>query len=110
MRFSCSPLAPRVTGKLRCGFTLIELLVVIAIIAILAALLLPALSSAKSKANRIVCVNHLREMGIALHLYVDDYGAYPYRWASFPGSNTFLHDDFGYHGEFHWWFNALEPY
>src|SRR5262245_14494150 len=58
------------------GFTLIELLVVIAIISVLASLMFPALAMAKEKARTISCVNNLRQMGIAHHLYANDFNDY----------------------------------
>ncbi len=72
---------------------------VIAIIAILAGLLLPALSRAKAEARRIQCVNNLKQMGVGLQLYLDEFHAYPPWILQPPGTmyNTF-------------WMTALQPY
>jgi prepilin-type N-terminal cleavage/methylation domain-containing protein/prepilin-type processing-associated H-X9-DG protein len=62
------------------GFTLVELLVVIGIIAILMSMLMPAMSRAKQKANRISCVNNLRQLDMAAMMYAPDFdGEYPRR-------------------------------
>jgi len=63
--------------KPRRGFTLIELLVVIAIIAILIALLLPAVQAAREAARRTECRNNLKQIGLALHNYLDTHGTFP---------------------------------
>lgn len=83
--------------RYRCAFTLIELLVVIGIIAILIAILLPALQMARVSAQRITSASNMRQLGIALHMYQDDYDGY------YPSAAHGQPEDFS-------WIFTLAPY
>ncbi len=85
------------------AFSLVEVLVVLAILAILAALLLPVLSSARERGRRTACLSNLKQIGLGLQMYIEDFDGYYPNTAfgpSAPGT---------YNGEYRW-MNALDPY
>jgi len=81
----------RIDGRLSLAFTLIEILVVLAIISILAALLLPALSSAKAKGRQVGCVNNLKQLGLGFQMYAaDNEGRLPENTPAGRGNNPWV--------------------
>src|SRR2546429_6669246 len=79
------------------GFTLIELLVVIAIIAILAALLFPVFAQARAKARQTTCVSNLKQVGLAINMYLSDYDE------TFPWSTSGSQSGWT-------WYQSIDPY
>ena len=93
------------------GFTLIELLVVIAIIAILAAILFPVFARAREKARQTSCLSNIKQMGLAVIQYVQDYDeCYPFGYRGTGGEFSPVMNATRAAGAWVAWFDAIYPY
>ncbi len=82
---------PKAFRRIVCGFTLIELLVVISIIALMVAILLPALASARGAARQSACLSNLRQIGLGLQGYYNDFQNYIVPADVVPNGGNFAH-------------------
>jgi prepilin-type N-terminal cleavage/methylation domain-containing protein/prepilin-type processing-associated H-X9-DG protein len=92
------------------GFTLIELLVVIAIIAILAAILFPVFAKARETARRTACLSNVKQIGLALLMYADDYDEYLPPWGNVPVNGGKLSEFCFYTDGVLCWADLILPY
>src|SRR5436190_4127132 len=101
------------------AFTLIELLVVIAIIAILAAILFPVFAQAREKARQATCISNLKQISMAMIMYVNDYDEKFPAMSPFTGTGNCAHDPMGGRGstkcnndafvQFYGWALMIQP-
>jgi prepilin-type N-terminal cleavage/methylation domain-containing protein/prepilin-type processing-associated H-X9-DG protein len=92
----------------RRAFTIVELLVVIAIIGMLIGLLLPAVNSARERGRRIQCANNLRQLGLAMHQYLELNKSFPINWGNLVDAKGNKAE--GINGMGHSWLTALLPF